>query len=132
MKLNKHKGFTLVELIIFIVIIGVSVSSLITVYRTALKNTPTGNYQTTAIELAQGRMEIILGQKRLKGFTSFSDPCPAAAVCSIPASLSDDFTIVSNVVNTTISGDSNYKIITVTVTGPQNSRASLKTLVARY
>ena len=131
--MKKNRGITLIEVIIFIVIIGFVISSIFVAFNTTLQKTSTVNPQTTAIELANARMEIILGQRRMNGFTTLSDPCVSSppAVCTIPAGITG-FTVTSTISTLTIGGDSNYKSIDVLVTGPQNSRANLKTLVASY
>ena len=128
---RRIEGFTLVELIIFMVVISVAVTAIFSAFSTALQNSPTSNYQATVISLAEARLEIILGQDRLKGFSSFSDPCPLAAACAIPAALSA-YSVSSSISATSVGGDANYKIISVTATGPQNSKANVQTLVADY
>lgn len=128
---QEKTGFSLIELIIFIVVLSIAVSAIFSAFSVALQKSPTANYQTTVIELAQGRMELILGQKRLKGFVSFTDPCPGASACTLPAALSA-YSISASISATTIGGDSNYEIISVTATGPSNSKANVQTLVAGY
>lgn len=130
--LHRQKGFSLVELVVFIVVIGVAISSVFLAFQTALTQTPYGNSQTVATLLAQGRMDFILGQRRLIGFANFSDLCTSVsppAICTLPAAITG-YTITSSITTTTIGSDSNYKIITVTVTGPHSSAATLNTLVA--
>lgn len=132
MRLHRHKGFSLVELVVFIVVIGFAISSVFLAFQTALTQTPYGNSQTVATLLAQGRMDFILGQRRLIGFANFSDLCTGVSpptICTLPAAITG-YTITSSITTTTINSDSNYKIITVTVNGPHNSAATLNTLVA--
>jgi len=128
----KHSaGFSLIELVIFIVVIGIAVSGIFLAFNTALQKTPLVNSQTTANELASARMEIIIGQRRMVGFNSFTDICPGPAVCTIPAAITG-YTITSSITTYTVGSDSNYKLIDVTATGPNNAKAELKTLVAEY
>lgn len=101
-------GFTLIELIVFIVIMGIAVSAVLLSFQTLLSKSPQANQQTIALELAEGRMDVIMGQYYLNGFASFSDICPAAAVCQTQAG----YTISSS-----ITGSSPTKTITVTVSG---------------
>lgn len=127
-KYNKkyNRGFTLIEMIIFIVILGISSVAMLMAFQLLLQRSPTANYQTTAIGLAQERMELILAQKKTKGYASVSDPCqqvPPPSLCTF----SNDYTVSSNISAFTFANDSHYKIITVTVTGAGN--ATLTALV---
>jgi type II secretory pathway pseudopilin PulG len=113
----KYHGFSLIELIVFILVIGIVSSGILGAFQTTLQNAPTGNYQTIALGLAQERMELILAQRRLKGFTLFSDPCASGgpSICTLPTG----YSINSNTISSpyTINSDSNYKKITVTISG---------------
>ncbi len=126
---TKIKGFTLIELIVFILVIGIAATAIFASFSTALRQAPNASNQEIANQLAQGRMDIILGQKALVGFTSFSDPCPGASICSANLSV-NNYSVNSIISSTTLNGDSNYKIITVTASGPNNTQAILTTLVA--
>jgi hypothetical protein len=70
-------------------------------------------------------MDLILGQRAINGFSSFSDPCPGPSICTAPSG----FTVSSSIANNW-NGDTAYKVITVTVSG--NGNASLQALVANY
>lgn len=122
----KHHGFSLIELIVFILIIGIIASALLVSFSTILQNAPSSNFQTTAIALAGERMDIILGQKQMQGFSSFSDPCTLSTPPAICVSYSG-YTISSSIGTITIGGDSGYKVITVTISGKGN--VVLQTLV---
>lgn len=130
---KKSAGFSLIELVVFIVVIGLAVGGVFLAFSTALQKNPLINPQTTANELASARMDIIIGQRRINGFSTLSDPCVSSppAVCTVPAAITG-YTISSAISTISIGGDSNYKLIIVTVTGPQNSKAEVKTLVASY
>jgi Tfp pilus assembly protein PilW len=117
----KMRGFSLIELIVFILIISIVTAALMVSFETVLKNSPAGNRQTIAISLAEERMDLILGQKRLQGFSNFIDPCTLAsppAICTLPAGYSIAMPTIASV---TLNGDSNYKVITVAVSGPGNT-----------
>lgn len=120
------KGFSLIEMIVFILIIGIAAIAVLRSFGSFLQKSPTGNRQTTAIALAQERMELILAQRQLKGFNSFTDLCSGGSppsICTAPSG----YTITSTISSVTIGGDSNYKNITVTVSGLGD--ATLQTLV---
>lgn len=129
----KQQGVSLIELVVFIVVIGLALSGVMLAFNTALDKTSQINPQTTAIQLASARMDIIIGQRRMLGFTNFSDPCVSSppAVCTVPAAITG-YTITSTIAALTISGDTNYKSIDVTVTGPQGANAVLKSIVGKY
>lgn len=129
---HKQAGFSLVELVVFIVVIGIVISGVFTAFSTALQKSPIVNPQTTAIELANARMDIIIDQRHMVGFASFADPCTEGsppAICTLGIS---GYTTTSTISAYTIGSDANYKIIDVLVTGPQNARANMKTFVAAY
>jgi prepilin-type N-terminal cleavage/methylation domain-containing protein len=122
------RGFSLIEMIVFIVITGIAVTTLAITLQTVLQKSPLSNIQTTAIGLAQERMDLILGQKQEKGFTNFFDPCKVASPPSY--CLFTGYNIDSTISTTTISGDSNYKIISVIITNSSGTTlVTLKTLV---
>lgn len=126
-------GFSLIELVVFIVVIGLAVSGVFLAFSTALQGTPLVNPLTTANELASARMDIIIGQRRSNGFGAVSDICVSSppAVCAVPAGISG-YTTTSTITPLTINGDPNYKLIDVITTGPQNVKAEVKTFVAGY
>lgn len=129
---GKQVGFSLVELVIFIVVMGVMATGLMAVFQSALSGSGVPGQMTTAMQLAQERMELVLATKRLQAVydaTAF-DPCipgPGPAICT-PA-------VAGYTVNVTVNDPSptfgaGYSEITVAVTG--TSQASLTTLVANY
>jgi len=122
------RGFSLIEMIIFIVITGIAVSTLVMTLQTILQKSPQTNIQTIAIGLAKERMDLILGQKQAQGFTNFIDPC---GVGSPPSYCPfTGYNISSVITPVVISGDSNYKTIIVTVQNSSNvTLATLGTLV---
>jgi len=130
-----QRGFTLIELIVFIVVVSVLSTALTSAFVNALKGAPHAVAVSTVAELAQERMELILNQRRKMTFAAFTsavfDPCTSAtpstlAPCTgVPAG----FTITSALQNN-LSGDVNYKVITVTVTS--SGAYQLQALVASY
>jgi prepilin-type N-terminal cleavage/methylation domain-containing protein len=133
---NSQTGFSLIELVVFITVVGILAAAISTAFSTALhQQGTTSDVGSSAVQLAQERMELILAQRRTQGFAAFSsttfDPCTAAIpstqpVCTvIPTGYTVGATFTDN-----WSGDTNYKVVDVTVTGP--SQASLTALVANY
>lgn len=129
------RGFSLIEVITFVLIIGIVAAGLLTSFNGALRDTHQPSQLEMAMLLAQERMELIIGRRRNLGFGSFTasnfDPCTASpssnlSFCnSIPAGYTVTSTLSDN-----WAGDTNYKTITVDVSGPAN--ATVEALVASY
>ena len=119
-------GFTLVEVVIFIVIAGVLSAGLIIAMGSSVLGTSQAGQTDMAAEIAQTRLELILAQRRNVGFATFADPCPGPAPCTAPTGYA-----VSSSIVTGWGGDpTNYKVVTVNVTGYFSTTATA--LVANY
>ncbi len=129
------RGFSLLELLVFIVVVGLMGVALFGAFSGALLGAGERERSMRATHLAQERLELILAQKQAVGFSAFTaasyDPCTSAppathASCSaIPAGY-----VVSAALAGDWGGDVNYKVITVTVSGLGS--AQLQALVADY
>ena len=122
----KQQGFTLIELVAFIVVIGIIAGGLLVGMNQALKSTksPTGIAQ--ASYLANARMQIILMNRAFNGYATLSDPCPAAALCA-PLTA---YATANNFTVTSIISGTNPKIITISVTGAGD--ATIKAYTYNY
>lgn len=124
----KQRGLSLIELIIFIMVITLFITLVLPIL-IALYNEGTISNQTIAQQLAQARMELILEQRYILGFSLFTDPCVGAlppATCTPPSGYAASATIVQNWNGST----TEYKVITVDVTG--SAEAHLTSLVSNY
>ena len=125
----RQLGVSLVEVIIFTVIVAVLAAGLFGALANSMRGAPQAGQTDTAAEIAQLRMELILAQRRAVGFATFADPCqpgPGPAAYTPPTSYGASSTIVAG-----WGGDPlNYKVITVTVTGPFT--VTTTALVANY
>lgn len=119
-------GFSLIEVIVFIVILGVLMAALVIAFASPLLSSPDAGRLDLAAELAQQRMELILAQRRAAGFAAFADPCPGPVICTPPTG----YAVTSSIVAGYGADPTNYKIITVNVSG--TSAISATALVANY
>lgn len=128
MRLNVQKnshGFTLIEVVVTIIALGIIGATILLPIASSLRNSPVIDQNTVAMQLAEARIELILAQKHIQGFSGYSDPCPGPAVCTAPSG----YTVTANIANNWL-GNTNYNEITVTVSG--DGDAILTTLVANY
>lgn len=71
----QQQGLSLIELIVFIVILGLMASMLFTLYATIIKGGSDHSAQTVALQFARSRMALLQQSVASHGFTEFSDPC---------------------------------------------------------
>lgn len=120
---RREGGFSLIEAIVFIVVLGVMLAALVTTLGSNLRLTPPAGQIDMAAELAQQRMELIVGQRRAAGFAAFTDPCipgPGPAACTPPAGYAVTSSIASG-----YGGDPvNHKVVTVSVSGTGSATAT--------
>ena len=131
--MNRDKGFTLIEIIIFIMLISVLAVGVVIPFLTLLAKTPTFYAQTQALQLAERRMNLILAQRYLNSFNGLFDPCTSGTpppICTIPTGYNIVAAITICTTPAPCSNNNDYKKITVTVSG--KSHATLSTLVAGY
>ena len=143
------RGVTLVELIVFIVITAVVVAGLMSGISAAVRTAPMPREMHQGLQLVQGRMELILAQRKRLGFSGFTsatfDPCqppggaqeaclaPGAYTVVTPCFYTGAGTCGFGAANTCQSGDVNYKCVRVRATGPQGTTlAQLDAMVANY
>jgi hypothetical protein len=137
-----QQGVTLIELIVFIVIMGISVVALLSMYRAVLPHGLTPAQITLATQLAQERMELLLGQRDVDGYSTavLTDPCVGGtppAICASQFTPTGLYSIVVTGVNPPLqwSGLSvdDYRMLGVKVLGPDgNQLANLSAVIANY
>ena len=117
-----QKGFSLIELIVFIVIIAVIASGLMLPFATLVSDSDTFNDQTRAIALAELGMEGAIGQKRLLGFNNIST---GTVFCGSPCAIGE------NTLHVTVTNlSTTHKKIISSVSG--SGHATLTTIVTNY
>lgn len=124
--MKNQQGFTLIELVVFIVITSILASGILLSFVTIMNKTPAVLQNTIADQTAKRCAEWFLGQRRMNGYSSMPCNSSVPSFCTAPSG----YTLTSNCSPTTISGDSNYESITITVSGTGN--ASLTLLIANY
>lgn len=125
--MKQQHGFSLIELIIFIVVVSILVAGILIGFNQVLSGSTAPEENSIAFQLAKQRMELILGQRDTLGFTPFVDPCvasPGLPICTLPAG----YAITQPTV--TVAPNPNFKNIIVSVTGP--GFATLTSRVANY
>jgi prepilin-type N-terminal cleavage/methylation domain-containing protein len=122
----KLKGFTLIELIVFIVIISILASAILLSFVTVMSKTPITLQSIIANQTAKQCAEWFIGQRRMNGYSSITCNSTVPAFCTVPSG----YTLTANCSTTPISGDTNYETITITVSGAGS--AVLTFLIANY
>lgn len=141
-----ERGVSLIELIAFIVIMGMSVMALLSMYRAVLPRGATATQITQATQLAQERMELILGQRAAAGYSTavLTDPCSgggAPPICyqfsasALSGSFSYSVIVIGISPAAQFSGlnTNSYRMLGVQVLGPDNNQlANLSAVIANY
>jgi len=121
---------------------GIAVVALLSMYRAVLPRGATPAEITLATQLAQERMELILGQRMVGGYSTvvLNDPCVAGtppAICTNQFTPSGQYSIIVTGINPAVqwSGIStnSYRMFGVKVLGPDgNQLASLSAVIGNY
>lgn len=127
---SRMHGVTLIELMVFIVVAGIVAVAMVQAFSGTMRGSYYGKELTQATQLAQQRMEFILGQRRALGYANFSattyDPCalaiapwPATQTCSAAGSYTVSSASSSFAADACGAGTgTNCRLINVVVTGP--------------
>jgi len=133
--MTRLRGLTLVETVVFIVIVGVAAFALLRSFGSLLPRSPTGSQLTQASQLAQERMELILGRYAAAGFSAVNDPCVGGtppAICTLPSGYAVAVSGVAAPVVWNGNPVTNYKLVTVTVSFGGTQLAQENTVLANY
>jgi type II secretory pathway pseudopilin PulG len=119
--MSRLRGFTLVELVVFIVILGFAAYALFRSFGSVLPRSPTAAQLTQAMQLAQERMELILGQRDVRGYNNLVDldPCNVGAPTVCTTTFGYAVTSAGTAPGAPVAWNgnptANYKLVTVTV-----------------
>ena len=138
-----QRGVSLIELIAFIVIMGICVVALLSMYRAVLPHGATPSEITLATQLAQERMELILGQRIVDGYSTavLNDPCVGGtppAICTNQFTPTGLYSIIVTGTNPAVpwpafSNTNSYRMFGVKVVGPDGFQlANLSAVVGNY
>ncbi len=137
-----QRGVSLIELIAFIVIMGISVTALLSMYRAVLPRGATPAQITLATQLAQERMELILGQRDASGYSTavLTDPCVGGtppAICTNQFTPAGLYSVIVVGINPAVQfsglSTNSYRMFGVKVLGPDgNQLANLSAVIANY
>jgi len=138
----KWNGFTLIETVITLVVLSIAAVGVLSVFTVGIKGSVDPLIVNQAVQLAQGEMDQVFGEKTANGFaaatlaTGATVTCNSTmlagfscnrAVCYVPAG---NLTAVSPC-ETAVA--TNYKHVTVTITQVAvGSSISLDTIVSNY
>jgi type II secretory pathway pseudopilin PulG len=132
---SRSAGLTLVETVVFIVIIGIAAFALLGSFGSLLPRSPTGAQLTQASQLAQERMELILGRYTAAGFSAVNDPCVGGtppAICTPPSGYTFVVDGFAPLVAWNGNPVTNYKLITVKVSFGGTQLAQEDAVLANY
>jgi type II secretory pathway pseudopilin PulG len=123
-------GLTIIEVVVFIVVIGILAVALMSAIINPLTGAGTQQDAVFVTQLAQERLDVVLAQKRREGFPG-SDPCDAGATlatCDEPAG----YTITTSFDAWSENPDTDhYQVITVSVSSGGSGAYSTSTLVTK-
>ena len=133
--MSRLRGFTLTELVVFIVIFGIAAVALFQTFRQTLPHSTTPTQLAQATQLAQERMELILGRRSVAGYTALNDPCVGGTpppICATTFGYVVNVTGVAAAVAWNPNPLANFKLITVTVSLAGTQLAQNSAVVANY
>lgn len=144
-KIKFQQGVSLIELIVFIIVVGIASGALFKVYNYSVSRNADPIIQVRALELAQTRLDEVLALKYDANTPTGGIPAcgtTGAAACDNTPDANmndvDDFNNISDTPYTgytrtvTVATANNLKLITVTVTAPKSYSIRLAAYRANF
>jgi type II secretory pathway pseudopilin PulG len=129
----RQRAFTLVELIVLIVIMGIAGYALLSMFRGTMPRSPTPSQLTQAAHCAQERMELILGRRLVLPYNSTTLDPSVAVTCPANAALSVSVNGANALVPWPVDATTGrYRLVTVTVASAGTQLAELNAVIANY
>jgi len=122
-------------MLVFIVIMSVAAYALFRSFGSLLPRSPSPAQLTQATQLAQERMELILGRRNVAGYAALNDPCVGGtppAICTTTFGYVVNVTGVAAAVAWNANPLANFKQITVAVSLAGTQLAQNNAVVANY
>ncbi len=126
-----QKGFTLIETVITLIVLSIAAVGVLSVFTVGIIGSANPLIINQAVQLAQGEMDEVLGERSANGF----DGINAACTTTMPSGFGCNRTIIyvnPGSLNTSVGGPTNYKHITVSIVQPTIGSIGLDTLVTNY
>ena len=114
--MKKIQGISLIELVIFILVVGVMSSGALVTFNNVLNFSAQPGKNLQASQLAHARTQAIILQRLSFGFANIADPCTSGTsdACNDMATYasSENLSVASS-----IPGGQGVRVVTVTVSG---------------
>ena len=135
--IKNPKGFSLIEAIIVIIVISIGAIGVLTVFITGMKGAGEPLITIQAVELAQGELDQIIGEKQLtNGFASLTtgtSVCITTMLTGFTCSRDICYVPSANLNDTSACGTStNYKRVEVSITHAAIGSLTAVTLATNY
>ncbi len=132
----KSNGFTLIETIMTLVVLGIAAVGVLSVFTTGIRGSANPLLVDQATQLAQGELDQIIGEKAVvNGFASIAIGNPLACKSGMLAGFTCNrniFYVNPGNLNLQVGGPTNYIHITVTVTNTTIGTVTVDGLVTNY
>jgi prepilin-type N-terminal cleavage/methylation domain-containing protein len=127
-----RSGFTLIESIMTLVVLSIAAIGVLTVFAVGMKGSADPLIMTQAIQLAQGEMDQVLGERASAGFASIATgSCRSTMLAGFTCSRTVSYVNTADL-NAAVGGPTNYKHVTVTVARASFAGINLDTVLANY